>query len=278
VFRNWRAGETCIAYHPRLHRDLATATVVEDFMEGPRRYYVKIRFHDDPTEIVLTHKQNVYGVADATRLDLNIDLERVSSSAAEDVAEPGTIVGRLVHGVRTAERMSIRELARRSGLSPAQLSRLEASEVGRPSVETIVAIAHALSRHPVPLLIAARAVKGEDARTQLLELLRTAQDGQASWDANGFSERIADPAVAPQTIATLAGELFTVAGGGQTIGEPYQQVHGSGTVSPELDSILAFWDDLTVERRGKILDFATDQRILSRLDRQAASATANNAA
>jgi hypothetical protein len=32
-FRSWTEGETCIAYHPRLHTNLGVATVYEDFWE-----------------------------------------------------------------------------------------------------------------------------------------------------------------------------------------------------------------------------------------------------
>lgn len=50
--------------------------------------------------------------------------------------------------------MSMRELARKSGLSPAQISRIEAGEVERPTAETLTQLAQALDRSPQLLLAA----------------------------------------------------------------------------------------------------------------------------
>jgi transcriptional regulator with XRE-family HTH domain len=64
--------------------------------------------------------------------------------------------------------LSMRGLARRSGLSAAQVSRIEAGEVERPVAETLVKLAKALDRDAQLLLVFAGHIRGARAR-QLLQ-------------------------------------------------------------------------------------------------------------
>ena len=66
--------------------------------------------------------------------------------------------------------LSMRGLARRSGLSAAQVSRIEAGEVERPAAETLVRLAKALDRDAQLLLVFAGHIRGARAR----QLLRKA--------------------------------------------------------------------------------------------------------
>jgi transcriptional regulator with XRE-family HTH domain len=66
--------------------------------------------------------------------------------------------------------LSMRGLARRSGLSAAQVSRIEAGEVERPVAETLVRLAKALDRDAQLLLVFAGHIRGARAR----QLLRQA--------------------------------------------------------------------------------------------------------
>src|SRR5437867_5569477 len=66
--------------------------------------------------------------------------------------------------------LSMRGLARRSGLSAAQISRIEAGEVERPVAETLVKLAKALDRDAQLLLVFAGHIRGARAR----QLLRQA--------------------------------------------------------------------------------------------------------
>jgi transcriptional regulator with XRE-family HTH domain len=66
--------------------------------------------------------------------------------------------------------LSMRALARRSGLSAAQVSRIEAGEVERPVAETLVKLAKALDRDAQLLLVFAGHIRGARAR----QLLRQA--------------------------------------------------------------------------------------------------------
>jgi transcriptional regulator with XRE-family HTH domain len=67
----------------------------------------------------------------------------------------------------------MRALARRSGLSAAQVSRIEAGEVERPVAETLVKLAKALDRDAQLLLVFAGHIRGARAR----QLLRQAIQG-----------------------------------------------------------------------------------------------------
>jgi transcriptional regulator with XRE-family HTH domain len=71
---------------------------------------------------------------------------------------------------RVGAGLSMRGLARRSGLSAAQVSRIEAGEVERPVAETLVKLAKALDRDAQLLLIFAGHIRGARAR----QLLRQA--------------------------------------------------------------------------------------------------------
>ena len=63
--------------------------------------------------------------------------------------------------------LSMRGLARRSGLSAAQISRIEAGEVERPAAETLVKLAKALDRDAQLLLVFAGYIGGARARRLL---------------------------------------------------------------------------------------------------------------
>jgi transcriptional regulator with XRE-family HTH domain len=70
---------------------------------------------------------------------------------------------------RVRARLSMRGLARRSGLSAAQISRIEAGEVERPAAETLVKLAKALDRNAQLLLVFAGHIRGARARQLLRE-------------------------------------------------------------------------------------------------------------
>ncbi|HEY8842584.1 MAG TPA: helix-turn-helix domain-containing protein [Gaiellaceae bacterium] len=73
--------------------------------------------------------------------------------------------------VRVRARLSMRGLARRSGLSAAQISRIEAGEVERPAAETLVRLAKALDRDAQLLLVFAGHIRGARARQLLREAI-----------------------------------------------------------------------------------------------------------
>ena len=74
---------------------------------------------------------------------------------------------------RARAHLSMRGLARRSGLSAAQISRIEAGEVERPVAETLVKLAKALDRDAQLLLVFAGHIGGARARQLLREAIES---------------------------------------------------------------------------------------------------------
>ena len=74
---------------------------------------------------------------------------------------------------RARAQLSMRGLARRSGLSAAQISRIEAGEVERPVAETLVKLAKALDRDAQLLLVFAGHIRGARARQLLRQAIES---------------------------------------------------------------------------------------------------------
>jgi len=93
--------------------------------------------------------------------------------------------------------LSMRGLARRSGLSAAQVSRIEAGEVERPVAETLVKLAKALDRDAQLLLVFSGHITGARARQLLREAIEALPEpGSAEYggalarlEAEGERER-----------------------------------------------------------------------------------------
>ena len=81
--------------------------------------------------------------------------------------------------------LSMRGLARRSGLSAAQVSRIEAGEVERPAAETLVKLAKALDRDAQLFLVFAGHIRGARARQLLRQAIEALPEpgGAAHADA-----------------------------------------------------------------------------------------------
>src|SRR2546423_5605083 len=120
---------------------------------------------------------------------------------------------------RVGAGLSMRGLARRSGLSAAQVSRIEAGEVERPVAETLVKLAKALDRDAQLLLVFAGHIRGARARQllrQAIEALpeqgRAEQaDALARLEAEGerehrLREELADAEAALATARRALGE------------------------------------------------------------------------
>ena len=73
----------------------------------------------------------------------------------------------------------MRELARRSGLSAAQISRIESGEVERPSAETLARLAIALERSPEALYVAVGHLDVAEAVPAVRRLLLALPPGTA---------------------------------------------------------------------------------------------------
>ena len=84
-------------------------------------------------------------------------------------------------GVDVPAGMSIRELSRRTDVSAAQISRIEAGHVLKPSREILVALGKALNRNPLPLLVLAGHLEGVDAQAALRPYFRDGAELPEEW-------------------------------------------------------------------------------------------------
>jgi transcriptional regulator with XRE-family HTH domain len=82
-------------------------------------------------------------------------------------------IAEVTQEARAHARLSMRGLARRSGLSAAQISRIEAGEVERPVAETLVKLAKALDRDAQLLLVFAGHIRGARARQLLRQAIES---------------------------------------------------------------------------------------------------------
>jgi len=111
--------------------------------------------------------------------------------------QPGdtaSTVGDVLRRSRQAEGLGLRELARESGLSAGQLSRIEAGKTEQPSVETLVRLAQALDRDADALVVfatrteALRGTRLQEARLRLLAAIETLADPERQALANEEAE------------------------------------------------------------------------------------------
>jgi transcriptional regulator with XRE-family HTH domain len=165
-------------------------------------------------------------------------------------------LGGMIRSAREDRGLGVRELARLSGISAGQISRLENESVDRPSAKTLVSIATALGRHSEPLLFAAGIANAETVQEWVAEFesrvglefgedvtLALAGEVDSSWVASFLWDR---------TYAAFVARMVA--------GEDVAQA------SWELDEIGKAWERITPERRKVIRAFVADQEVLSTLD------------
>jgi transcriptional regulator with XRE-family HTH domain len=197
-------------------------------------------------------------------------------------------VGRTIKRARIAYGLGLRELSRRSGVSPAQISRIESGEVGQPSVDTLVSIARGLDRNPAPLLIVSGHISSGEGRQILSEMFRPNRDG--SYDPETDSELVdewlnlgqkaeveqarallADETASERDLRKLAAEVFGTAETAETLWrDSFVEALAHKAGDDQLVRLVAVWEALPRERRAKVLDYATEQVELARLGRGSA--------
>jgi len=142
----------------------------------------------------------------------------------------------LTKEARVRARLSMRGLARRSGLSAAQISRIEAGEVERPVAETLVKLAKALDRDAQLLLVFAGHIRGAKARQLLRQAIEALPepgraehaDALAPLEAEDERERrLRDElAAAERALAKAQQELDTARLEGERVAaEPLREAH-----------------------------------------------------
>jgi transcriptional regulator with XRE-family HTH domain len=136
----------------------------------------------------------------------------------------------LTKAARTRAHLSMRGLARRSGLSAAQISRIEAGEVERPVAETLVKLAKALDRDAQLLLVFGGHIRGARARQLLRQAIEALPEPGRAEQADALArleaedeheqrlrEELAEAERALATAQRAAGE--------QVAAEPLRETH-----------------------------------------------------
>lgn len=158
---------------------------------------------------------------------------------------------------REDQGIALRELARRSGVSAGQISRIESGEVERPSRATLTSLATGLGRSPVPLLYLADHLDDQELRHHLRRFERAVENRVGFVDQmEAFDEQ--DEAGQARTMWDLTADLRGLVQDLDPEAAPFAQ---------DLEEVAATWSSLTDERRCLVRAFVADQAVLSQLDR-----------
>jgi transcriptional regulator with XRE-family HTH domain len=175
--------------------------------------------------------------------------------------------------------LSLRELARRSGVSVAQVSRIEASQVLKPSREILVALARALDRNPLPLLILAGHLNLEEARQALQPLFREGAELPDEWGAwaaftlDDTRRLLASPDTRANQITAIAADVFLVAETEETLwNESDALALARGRDATDLRELMDIWRFIGAHR-SDLLKYGRSLRRLADLEYQVEAAT-----
>jgi transcriptional regulator with XRE-family HTH domain len=174
--------------------------------------------------------------------------------------------------LRQARGVSMRQLAAKAGLSPAQISRIESGQVRQPAPATLVALARALWLNPMPLLILAGHIPDGEARSWLKNVLEPETEVYKDWHGHNSlsvidARRTLEDVNAPQEdVYRIAYDLF--------VGEPMVETEWDSSMAllgvAETDGdqrqLVNLFAQLTAERRERMLHNLKDQVTLSRLE------------
>jgi transcriptional regulator with XRE-family HTH domain len=180
--------------------------------------------------------------------------ERIAEAVREGAARSG---------------MSIRELARVSRVSPAQINRLRAAQANA-TLDTLVAIARALGRNPNLLFVASGHLSGDEARDILRRVFRDGSEHVEVWKSQGRDvgharQTVEDAATREDELAELALEVFLGQESEENLWhDPFLGSVVVGEDAPQIRVLLRDWAYLTDARKEKVVDFVRDQAELAR--------------
>lgn len=185
-----------------------------------------------------------------------------------DQPEP-TLASAIRYG-RSWTGQSLRRLAKSSGVSPAQLSRLEAGQVEQPSITTLLALAPALNFHPTVLLILGGQLRGEQAREELRRLFDSAEEHFAREHGEEELPRLQaelEEAATDEQFRELAQYAFTLSA--TEVDWPAALTTVLPANAPDSDllsQLISAWPQLTPDRRWRLVELVRDMKQASRED------------
>jgi transcriptional regulator with XRE-family HTH domain len=167
--------------------------------------------------------------------------------------------------------LTIRELGRLTGISHTQLGRIEAGEIATPARDTLVTLARALDRNPVPLLILAGHLAGDEARIALRPMFRDGAElpeewGEwASFPLDEARALVRNPDADDDQLRRLAADVFAVAETDETLWDESHTLllaHGDR----DLLQLVGIWRFVRGDRRQQLLDYARALRKLEDME------------
>ena len=166
---------------------------------------------------------------------------------------------------RLRARLSMRGLARRSGLSAAQISRIEAGEVERPAAETLVRLAKALDRDAQLLLVFAGHIRGARARQLLRQAIEALPEPGRAEQADALARLEAEDEREHRLREELADAERALAKAQQDLDEARFEAAGSKRTKrlPEAQERLR---ELGMLAQGCAVEVAQKRRQFEQLD------------
>ena len=171
--------------------------------------------------------------------------------------------------------LSVRQLAKRAGVSAGQLSRIENGQVRKPSHEILVALARALNHNPLPLLILAGHMSDDEAREALAPLFRDGAELPEEWerwpqfDVNEVRSLLASSTTSGEDLRRIAADVFRVAETDETLwDDSYELAMARGEDAAELRKLMNIWRYIGGHRQ-QLLEYGESLRRLADLEYQA---------
>jgi transcriptional regulator with XRE-family HTH domain len=186
-------------------------------------------------------------------------------------------IAQILKEARAGKGLGLRELARQSGVSPSQVSRIESGEVAQPSADTLISLSRALDRNPAPLLIVSRHIDEREAQAILWEMFRPnageeydpLKDSELvdEWEHLGRKREVAvarrllnDYAPPADQLRELAAQVFLTAETAETLWrDSFVESLARRAEDDDLLQLIALWQTLPHVRRAKLLDYASEQ-------------------
>jgi transcriptional regulator with XRE-family HTH domain len=168
----------------------------------------------------------------------------------------------LTREARVRAGLSMRGLARRSGLSAAQVSRIEAGEVERPVAETLVKLAKALDRDAQLLLVFAGHIRGARARQLLREAIEALPEPGSAEHADALAPLEAEAERERRLREELAGAEGALAAAERDLDEARERV----AAEPSLRAARERLRDVGIRAKRHAVEVAQKRRQFEQLD------------
>jgi transcriptional regulator with XRE-family HTH domain len=186
--------------------------------------------------------------------------------------DPPTLASTLQRA-REEAAVGLRELARRAGVSHTQISRLEAGAVIKPSREVLVALARALDRNPLPLLVLAGHLTPHESQQALRPLFREGAELPEEWGdwtrvpLDQVRTAIREPEANPLRLRAIAADVFLVQETDETLwDDSYGLAAARGEDAAALRELMAIWRYVGIDLRDRWLEYGRQLRRIADLD------------